>query len=436
MRRARRGVAARVRGDPMGRRRRPPRRRPDPRPRQPRRPADRHRQAVARRRARRVRDRPELRLLSLASAGGAGLERRHRRRGRRSHRDVRAPPRRCWHAEAIALAAVAAHGRATSAGCCSPSAPARSPDRPTSRCCGSCAARSTCRSPRSTAMPWSPPHHRHAAVRARAGISERDRDATSGDDADADGSRRRRRGRRSMPGGFRRSARARQAGTRALAGGRSVGVRGQASQPGRLGLDQRPRPVHGRRRSRGRVQLAGRPRRGPRRHGAVARYDGRHSDARHSAITACAIVCTRVLEHDETAARQAFDAHLDAHPIDDRLGTLHLRRHLAVGYVLVPELRQHWDAAPLGPHHVRVREAARRLLDARRGELDSGVTLPDPGLVITALPQPWSVELAVAACRSGAPDGRALLSALTECSLGATRSSSRGSARMPSAART
>ena len=110
----------------------------------------------------------------------------------------------------------------------------------------------------------------------------------------------------------------------------------------------------------------------------VAHYDGRHSDARNSAITACAIACTRVLEHDETAARQAIDAHLDAHPIDDRLGTLHLGRHLAVGYVLVPELRQHWDAAALGPHHVRVREAARRFLDARRGELDSGAVLPGP----------------------------------------------------------
>ena len=142
----------------------------------------------------------------------------------------------------------------------------------------------------------------------------------------------------------------------------------------------------------------------------VVHYDGRHSDARHSAITACAIACRRVLEHDETAARQAIDAHLDAHPIDDRLGTLHLGRHLAVGYVLVPGLRQHWDAAPLGPHHVRVREAARRFLDARRGELDSGTVLPDPGLVVTALPHPWSVELAVQACRSGASDGRALLS--------------------------
>ena len=154
----------------------------------------------------------------------------------------------------------------------------------------------------------------------------------------------------------------------------------------------------------------------------VVHYDGRHSDARHSAITACAIACRRVLEHDETAARQAIEAHLDAHPIDDRLGTLHLGRQLALGYILVPGLRRHWDAAPLGPHHVRVRETARRFLEARRGELDSGTVLPDPGLVVTALPHPWSVELAVQACRSGASDGRTLLSTLTECSLDATRS--------------
>jgi LuxR family transcriptional regulator, maltose regulon positive regulatory protein len=151
-------------------------------------------------------------------------------------------------------------------------------------------------------------------------------------------------------------------------------------------------------------------------------YDGRSSDARHSAITACAIASTRVLEHDEAGARDALEAHLAAHSIDDRLGTLHLRRHLAVGYVLMPELRHHWDSIALGPHHVRVREAARLVLDARRGALDRVAVLPDPGLVVTALPHPWSVELAVEACRSGASGGQALLSTLTECSLDATRS--------------
>ena len=49
---SRRGVAARVGGDPVAGRRRPARGRPDPGPRQPRRAPDRHRQAVARRRAR------------------------------------------------------------------------------------------------------------------------------------------------------------------------------------------------------------------------------------------------------------------------------------------------------------------------------------------------------------------------------------------------
>ena len=153
----------------------------------------------------------------------------------------------------------------------------------------------------------------------------------------------------------------------------------------------------------------------------VDRYGGRYSDGRHSAITCWAIAWTRVLEHDEAAAAQAIEAHLAAHPIDDRLGTLHLRRHLALGYILEPELRQLWDHTRLGPHHVRVRDVARRYLDARRGELAATVALPDPGLITTALPLPWSVELAVAANRCGAPGARALMSALTELSLGPTR---------------
>ena len=50
---------------------------------------------------------------------------------------------------------------------------------------------------------------------------------------------------------------------------------------------------------------------------------------------ACTIAFrTHVAERDEAGAPRALEAHLAAHSIDDRLGTLHLRRHLAVGYVL------------------------------------------------------------------------------------------------------
>ena len=190
--RARRGVAARVGGDPMGRHRRPPRCHPDPRPRQPRRPADRYRQAVARRRARRGRDRPELRLLSLALRQAEqvwsadidaevddvietferhpdGVARRgdRPRRGRRPRKGRPRPPADPRRARPLAP---------------------RSGDLPLLRFLP---GRSTRRSPRSTVMRKRRSASSTRCRSARAGGRDRAGDTASGDDADADGSCRR-----------------------------------------------------------------------------------------------------------------------------------------------------------------------------------------------------------------------------------------------------
>jgi DNA-binding SARP family transcriptional activator len=148
---------------------------------------------------------------------------------------------------------------------------------------------------------------------------------------------------------------------------------------------------------------------------------GRSRDARDSALAAAALGCSKILEHDEAAARSAIADHLARHPLADRRGEAHLRHNLAIGYVGCNAVRQRWDAAALGPMHVRAREAVRLLLAARAGRLDRGTELGPPATVVTCLPLPWSVELAVRASAAGCPDGPALFQTLTAWLPAATR---------------
>ena len=153
----------------------------------------------------------------------------------------------------------------------------------------------------------------------------------------------------------------------------------------------------------------------------ITAYLKGRDDARDSAVAAGAIAFTHVLDHDERSASAAMAEHLARYPIGNRPGTLHLHRHLAVGYALSEELRAHWDAATLAPAHELAREVARRFLEARRGTLGPSTPIPDAGHVVTSLPLPWSVELAVAASLSGAPGARELVSGLAEWAHAATR---------------
>ena len=120
------------------------------------------------------------------------------------------------------------------------------------------------------------------------------------------------------------------------------------------------------------------------------------SNARDAALVTNAMAATAVLDHDEEAASTAFDCFLDLHPASEAFGERHLRRFLALGYVLDDRLRARWEAADLGPSHQLVRTAARALLAARRGQPLTRNLLTPPQ-VVTALPLPWSIELA---CRA------------------------------------
>ncbi len=163
---------------------------------------------------------------------------------------------------------------------------------------------------------------------------------------------------------------------------------------------------------------------------ATALTSDRWDSSRDAALLTNALAAQRLLAHDEEAARAAFADLLGRHPITDALAVRHLRRFLALGYVLHPELRARWDADALGPAHERVRTVARTLLDARRGRRTAGPL--DPALVFTALPLPWAVELACRRHALGADDGAALASWLVDAVGPAARAELRHLAGSPS----
>jgi len=115
---------------------------------------------------------------------------------------------------------------------------------------------------------------------------------------------------------------------------------------------------------------------------------------------------------DEGAAGLLRDFLVD-HPLEVGPVEQALRRFLTLPYVLVPESRGFWDEQRYGAVWEEQRAAARALVDARAGRLDQA---PDvtPERLITALPLPWAVELAVALDAGGHRLGRTTLLWLLE----------------------
>jgi DNA-binding SARP family transcriptional activator len=118
------------------------------------------------------------------------------------------------------------------------------------------------------------------------------------------------------------------------------------------------------------------------------------------ALTVVARAAGAVADRDDDRAAELIAAFLASGP-PDRVTDTHLRRALAVPYVCSPDLRRAWDAADLGPSQRRARAAARLLVDARTGRVPTRPDVPLPA-VCTALPLPWSVELAVRAAATAA----------------------------------
>jgi DNA-binding SARP family transcriptional activator len=139
---------------------------------------------------------------------------------------------------------------------------------------------------------------------------------------------------------------------------------------------------------------------------------GSPSDARDSALAAAAVAACHILDHDDDAARIELAEHLDRHPLTDARGEVHLRHNLALVYIACEPARRWFDSVALGPRHLRAREVARLLLEAREASLDRDTDLGSPGSVVTSLPLAWSVELAVRASGVGCPSGDELFRAL------------------------
>ena len=126
------------------------------------------------------------------------------------------------------------------------------------------------------------------------------------------------------------------------------------------------------------------------------------------AVLACAAqAAVAVARGAEQEARQAYARHVARWPVEDRFAERHLRRFLALGYVLSERLRAHWDSVALGPSHLAARAAARALVQARAGDLTAAGELT-PEYALCFLPLPWSVELAARLAAAGHPHGHEL----------------------------
>jgi DNA-binding SARP family transcriptional activator len=126
------------------------------------------------------------------------------------------------------------------------------------------------------------------------------------------------------------------------------------------------------------------------------------------AVLACAAqAAVAVARGAEPAARQAYASHVARWPVEDRFAERHLRRFLALGYVLSDRLRAHWDSVALGPSHLAARATARALVQARAGDLTAAAELT-PAYALCFLPLPWSVELAACLAAAGHPHGHEL----------------------------
>jgi LuxR family transcriptional regulator, maltose regulon positive regulatory protein len=148
------------------------------------------------------------------------------------------------------------------------------------------------------------------------------------------------------------------------------------------------------------------------------------ADIRDSSMLAAAGAVRLVALHDEDGAGKLLALHLDRHPIGDRRSEVHLRRALTTVYVCAPSVRSAWDQAALGRCHQRMHETAVAFVQARQvarpgiqtGPIlnDVSSALEDTDALITMVPLPFAVELAVRAHGLGLRAGARALERLQQ----------------------
>jgi DNA-binding SARP family transcriptional activator len=154
-------------------------------------------------------------------------------------------------------------------------------------------------------------------------------------------------------------------------------------------------------------------------------------DNPRDAVLACAAQASvAVARGAEAVARQAYAEHVSRWPAEDKFAERHLRRFLALGYVLSDRLRAHWDGVALGPSHLAARATARAMVRARAGDLLAAGELA-PAHALCFLPLSWSVELAARLAAAGHPRGYELCDWLADALGPAVHRQLRETARSP-----
>jgi DNA-binding SARP family transcriptional activator len=146
--------------------------------------------------------------------------------------------------------------------------------------------------------------------------------------------------------------------------------------------------------------------------------------SRRSAQLASAIASQQLAEGDEAGAAATLREALADHELDRGQDRRAWRQVLATSYVLLPETRAHWDAAPLRGHLGIARELASAVVTVREGGgewLLRRLDLGDLGVVRAALHHRLAAELAVGVSAIGRTEGRALLELLGSAGRAAVR---------------
>jgi ATP/maltotriose-dependent transcriptional regulator MalT/DNA-binding SARP family transcriptional activator len=158
-----------------------------------------------------------------------------------------------------------------------------------------------------------------------------------------------------------------------------------------------------------------------------------------SARTALALASVLLAEGDEGGAASTLRSTLDLDAGPDRSPDRRALRHvLSLSYVLVPETRPHWDAAPLRGHLSVARELARAVVATRDDKADERLwrlQLPPLDQVRAALHHRFAAELAVGLSGIGRAEGARLLDALGPVGRNAVRDIAGGRPRHAKAAK-
>ena len=137
--------------------------------------------------------------------------------------------------------------------------------------------------------------------------------------------------------------------------------------------------------------------------------------SRERTFVAIAHAARDLIVDDEDVAADAFERRLVEIGLDDPLLRGEVLRFLPYSYVLSPSARTWIDeSAPLGPLHLRTIELAKFLLRLRTDPGSAPECPAGNGEILTWLPLPWSIEIAVRLAEQGSRRGYELAEYLAD----------------------